>query len=110
MTFQDFFVIISYNASGGYMKNLKNLREKFNLKQADMAKIMHVSRVSYCNYENDVNQPSLDSLILLADYFHVSVDYILGRNAHQETIPFYYQDLEDLKKAYNLLKKILENK
>lgn len=90
--------------------NLKNLREKFDLKQSEMAKIMHVSRVSYCNYENGINEPSLESLILVADYFHVSVDYLLGRNGYSNFVSFTREEVDDLIKASILMKKVLDDK
>lgn len=92
------------------MLNLKNLREKFDLKQSEMAKIMRVSRVSYCNYENGINEPSLESLILVADYFHVSVDYLLGRNGYSNSVTFTREEVDNLIKANLLLKQALDDK
>ena len=61
---------------------LKKLRTAKNLSQSDMSKILEVSLSSYQKYERDKNSvtPSLDVLIKIADFYNVSVDYLLGRN------------------------------
>ena len=61
------------------MKNLIQLREEKGLRQEDIAKIIGVSRQAYCTYENDKRQAGYETLIKLADYFNVSVDYLLGK-------------------------------
>lgn len=61
------------------MTNLVKLREAQGLRQEDVAKIVGVSRQAYCTYENDKRQAGYETLIKLADYFGVSVDYLLGK-------------------------------
>ena len=61
----------------GIMK-LKEFRKKYNLSQTDLAKIMKTSQKTISNYENGVTDPDLSSLISLADYFHTTVDHIIG--------------------------------
>lgn len=62
-------------------ENLKKLRVLKSLTQSDMAKILDISLSSYQKYERDKNcvTPSLDVLLRIADFFGVSVDYLLGR-------------------------------
>ena len=60
-------------------KNLILLRKNKNLTQNDIAKILNISRQAYCRYENDLREPSLEILCLLADFYDESVDSILGR-------------------------------
>ncbi len=62
------------------MNKLKDLREDRDLKQSDIAKILNVSQVSYGRYELGLSEPSIASLIKLADFYDVSIDYIVGRN------------------------------
>lgn len=57
--------------------NLKKLRKEHNLTQADVAKILQTSSVNYNRYENGLVQIDIQSLITLADYYHVSLDYLL---------------------------------
>ncbi|WP_427338002.1 helix-turn-helix domain-containing protein [Caloranaerobacter sp. DY30410] len=62
-----------------FADRLKLLREEKNLRQADLAKILNISRQSVSNYENGVRFPN-DELLLrrIAEFFDVSIDYLLG--------------------------------
>ncbi|WP_432664528.1 helix-turn-helix transcriptional regulator [Wukongibacter baidiensis] len=60
-------------------KILKNLREEKDLKQKDIAKVLGVTDRAVGHYESGARRPSQDILEMLADYFNVSVDYLLGR-------------------------------
>jgi len=57
----------------------------FGINQVEFAKIMNVTKQCVSNWENDNVLPSIDMLMKLADYFHVSTDYLLGRT-EQRTI------------------------
>lgn len=61
------------------MERLKELRQKSNLLQKDVAKAIHVGRSTYVKYENGDSEPNMKTLVLLADFFNVTTDYILGR-------------------------------
>ena len=60
--------------------NIRNLREDRDLKQKDLAEILHISQNTYSQYENGVIQLTAETLILLADFYNVSIDYLLGRS------------------------------
>ncbi len=60
-------------------ERLKTLRKEKNLTQEQLAKIIHVGKVSVCCYEKEVRTPSIDTLIDLANIFNVSLDYLVGR-------------------------------
>ena len=62
------------------MIKLLELRTEQNLSQRSIAKEMHVSQGTYNNWENARTQPSIEQLIALADFFDVSVDYLIGRS------------------------------
>lgn len=64
---------------------LKELRLRLGLVQADIAKALNISVQSYCNYEKGQRQPTPDMLSALADYFGVSVDYLLNRKTPEAT-------------------------
>lgn len=67
-------------------KNIKYLREKNNLSQKEFAKILNISNSTLSQYESNVRVPSDDIKIQIADYFNVSLDYLLGRpDAHHIT-------------------------
>lgn len=59
--------------------NLRNIREDRDLKQKDLAKILNVSQNTYSQYETGVISLTAEVLITLADYYQVSVDYLLDR-------------------------------
>ena len=63
---------------------LRELRLKNNLKQDEFAKIFNIKRATYSNYENENTQPPLEILIKIANYFHVTIDELVGRK--QENI------------------------
>jgi HTH-type transcriptional regulator, competence development regulator len=58
-------------------KRLKNLRGKTT--QEDVAGRIGISRARYSHYENGRSEPDTETLNKLADYYDVSVDYLLGR-------------------------------
>lgn len=60
-------------------KRLQALRVSKNLPQTAIAELLGISRPAYSYYENGRRQPPAESLILLADYFHVSIDWLCGR-------------------------------
>ena len=87
------------------MNRMKLLREQHNLSQTDLAKILNISRQSYNFYENEKRDPDTAMLIRIADFFNVSLDYLLGRTNDpspltQEKTPSYQeevlQELEDI--------------
>ena len=57
---------------------LKELREEFHVTQAEISKHLNVKQNTYSQYENEQRQIPLNALILLARYYDVSTDYILG--------------------------------
>lgn len=59
---------------------LKELRKQANKTQAEIAQMLEVSFQAYSNWENGNRQADYDTLIKLADYFNVSVDYLLGHD------------------------------
>ncbi len=60
-------------------ERLKLLREKKNETQAVIASALEIDRTTYNKYESGLSTPDAKMLEKLADYYDVSVDYILGR-------------------------------
>lgn len=65
------------------MEKLKFLRNKMKRTQQEVASYLGVSYQAYAGYETGRREPDNKTLSLLADYFDVSVDYLLGRNQGQ---------------------------
>lgn len=60
------------------MKNLKQIREAHGLSQQKFADLFNLSQQSVYKYENNISEPSLQTLIEISDYFNTSVDYLIG--------------------------------
>jgi transcriptional regulator with XRE-family HTH domain len=60
-------------------KNLRGIREDKDIKQKDIAKYLNVSQNTYSQYETGVISLTAEVLIKLADYYKVSIDYLLDR-------------------------------
>ncbi len=60
-------------------KRIKRLREKKNLNQLEFSKILNISNTTLSQYEAGNRTPSDEIKEKVADYFDVSVDYLLGR-------------------------------
>lgn len=61
------------------MENIKCLRAEKNLSQAALAKAIGVSQKAVDYWERGVNEPKASYIVLLADFFGVSADFLLGR-------------------------------
>ena len=59
------------------MKGLKEIRKKRNLSQLKVAMDLSISREALSYYENGKRSPDLQMLLLLSDYFGVSIDYLI---------------------------------
>ncbi len=60
-------------------KNLRGIREDRDLRQKEIANMLNVSQNTYSQYETGVISLTAEILIKLADYYNVSVDYLLDR-------------------------------
>ncbi len=62
------------------MFRLKELRKKKGISQLKLAMDLCMNQNNISRYENEEREADYKTLILFADYFHVSVDYLLGRS------------------------------
>ena len=62
-----------------YYTRLKDLREDNDKTQKDIADYLGMKQPQYSRYENGLRDIPSDILIMLADYYNVSTDYIFGR-------------------------------
>lgn len=60
-------------------ERLKASRKAKKLTQHDLSKLVGINRSTYAKYETGDNEPDNDTLQKLADFFDVSIDYLLGR-------------------------------
>lgn len=70
-----------------FSDRLKVLKKNKNVLQKDIASTIGISLRAYQYYETDTKEPTMAKLIALADYFDVSIDYLVGRtdnpNSHK---------------------------
>ena len=71
---------------------LKELRQQHNVTAKAVAEAVGILPDTYRSYETGRREPNLKTLVLIADYFHVSTDYLLGRAP--QTNPFAMLDLQ----------------
>ena len=90
------------------VKKLKLLRDANNLTQKQMASILNVTQKSISTYENGLTEPDISTMIKIADYFDVSLDYLLDRKTSKTenskiTIEIGSDELSALKRAISKL-------
>ena len=68
-------------------QRIKDLREDADLTQTELSKYLYISQRSYSHYENGTRDIPINVLIVIADFYNVSIDYLLGRSNHKEFTP-----------------------
>lgn len=68
-------------------QRIKDLRQDADLTQAEISKYLYISQRAYSHYENGTRDIPINILISIADFYNVSIDYLLGRSNHREFIP-----------------------
>lgn len=58
--------------------NLKKLRESLRMTQVEFGESLGIARTTYNNYENGIRKPDSDFWIMVAEKYHVTVDYLMG--------------------------------
>lgn len=91
---------------GNKLKHLRNLRGK---QQKEVAIELGLSKTTYSSYENDSRMPGIKMLIKIADYYNVSIDFLLGRDnktyIDKSEVQSYIKQLyNDIKKLENYIK------
>jgi len=67
-----------------FSERLKELRKTKNITQKQLAESIGASERGIQNYEIKTRKPTFDIIISLADYFNVSIDYLVGRTDNPE--------------------------
>ncbi|WP_082593479.1 helix-turn-helix domain-containing protein [Paenibacillus sp. Soil766] len=69
-----------------YGDRIALLREKRGLTQEDLSVKIGISRASLSHYETNRREPDYETINKIANFFNVSIDYLLGRTNHQQTV------------------------
>lgn len=76
-----------------FHERLKTLREERGFTQQHLAEVLNLTPSAVSHYENGTNEPTIETLIRMADILNVSVDYLVG-NANANLPP------SEMKKPY----------
>jgi repressor LexA len=90
------------------MNRIKELRKSKNITQVRLAKILNIAQPTLSGYETGNFQPDNDVLLQIADFFGVSVDYLLGREENKNPVNVYdvdrlvsYEEIGTICAGYN---------
>lgn len=78
------------------MNRIKELREELHITKAQVARDLNMAYTTYVNYEKEAREPNSEVLILVANYFNVSVDYLIGRTEFRSN---HLNEVKDLKQS-----------
>ncbi|KIN49103.1 hypothetical protein B4073_4251 [Bacillus subtilis] len=67
-----------------FSTKIKKLREEKKMKQQEVADKLGIARTTYASYEQGKREPDHETLIKIADYYNVTIDFLL-RGENQET-------------------------
>lgn len=95
-----------------FSQRIKLLRKEKKLTQQNLADFLEVRRSTYGEYERGKIMPPYDKIQRLADYFNVSVDYLMGatnfKTLDEKIDTIAKRDITDIKQVLNLLVEELE--
>ena len=83
-----------------FNEKLQKLRKEQNLTQEELAEKLFVSRTAISKWESGRGYPSIDSLKLIAKYFHITIDELIG---NEEIITLAEQDIKENNKKHTAL-------
>lgn len=92
-----------------FSKRLKSLREGNRYSQKELSDILGISQSYYAKFELDQGEPNLITLVKIADLFEVSIDFLLGRMAEDESsyLPRTNRMMEDLLKRLDAVETVV---
>lgn len=70
-----------------YTDRIRSLREDKDLTQTDVAKLLNIGQKTYSDYELGKTRIPLDSALILAKYYNVSMDYLSGASDIKTAYP-----------------------
>lgn len=88
------------------MNRIKSLREDRDLRQSDLARETGIDQRTISNYETGKTAPDMYALIRLADFFEVSIDYLVGRTSSHNHSEDRKKQIDKMQEALDELKKL----
>ena len=85
---------------------IAELRMDKNMNQEDLAAVLNISRSALANWESGNRRIDIETLVVIADFFGVSCDYLLGRTKHKYNFALESEtNIEAIMDIYKTLKK-----
>ncbi|MFW5981456.1 MAG: helix-turn-helix domain-containing protein [bacterium] len=82
-----------------FHNRVKELRKRYNLNLQDLEDELQIDKSNFSNYERGKQYPKVENLCKLADYFKVSIDYLLCRTD--------IENIEEIEEKYGWLMRII---
>lgn len=70
-----------------YNERIREIREDHFLTQQKVADLLHIGQRTYADYESGKTRIPVDSLLILAEFYNVSMDYITGASDNKSEYP-----------------------
>jgi transcriptional regulator with XRE-family HTH domain len=70
-----------------YNERIREIREENSLTQQKIANLLNIGQRTYADYESGKTRIPVDSLLILARFYDVSLDYITGASNHKSPYP-----------------------
>ena len=70
-----------------YNERIRKLRQENSMTQQEIADLLHVGQRTYCDYESGKTRIPIESIMILASHYNVSVDYITGASKERCQYP-----------------------
>ena len=84
MTIEMIFYIIDKEVNEMKFQRIQDLRTDADLSQRELSEILHISQRSYSHYETGSRNIPVEMLIRLANYYEISLDYLVGRTDNKK--------------------------
>ena len=92
------------------INRIRELRKEKGLKQLEVAKFLNMSPTGYNKYEISSSAPGIETIIKLAKFYNVSIDYLVGisNNRNYDSIESLFKNLNAADKEYisNLIERV----
>lgn len=92
-TYNKFIILMGADDMAEFGELLLELRQEKKMTQHALAELLDVTTGTVSNYENGVNYPNVPKLLTIANLFHVSTDYLLGRCKHDVSPDVFDEDI-----------------
>ena len=86
-----------------FANRLKQLRKERNSTQKEMSYFLKIDRSNIANYENGKRFPPIETLVKIADFYHVTIDYLLfgKKGIDEQDLQNEFKKLLDVESRYN---------